>query len=144
MGMPGLGMAEMQMGEMEMVQGEIMFDGGMMQNGYGMGYGVGYGTAGIIATEEALLMAETAYVCMGLGCSYPCCARRCQPGCMLPCCRKQVVMVSNSNQQYQQPMVSNQQYQQQINQQVYPQNQGLNQINQQQIKPIFTGSIYHQ
>lgn len=63
-------------------------DVGMMQNGMGMGYGPGYGTVGLVAVEEALLLAETGYVCMGIGCTYPCCVRRCAPGCMLPCCRK--------------------------------------------------------
>lgn len=118
-------------------------DVGMMQNGMGMGYGPGYGTAGIIAAEEALLLAETGYVCMGIGCRYPCCVRRCAPGCMLPCCRKEVLIVNN--QQYNRPVV----YQQQgypiqpqiINQPLYVQNQGFNSQN---IKPIFSGSIYKQ
>lgn len=83
---------------------------------------------------------------MGVGCTYPCCYRRCGPGCMLPCCRKEVVV--GSNQQYNRPVVYTQQQgypsqQLQINQQqqMYAQNQGFN---QQTLKPIFTGSIYKQ
>ncbi len=32
---------------------------------------------------------------MGVGCTYPCCVRRCAPGCLLPCCQKKVVIVNN-------------------------------------------------
>jgi hypothetical protein len=53
-------------------------------------------------------MAETACVCMGVGCTRPCCVRRCAPGCMLPCCQKQVIMVNN-NQKYMQPNLNFQQ-----------------------------------
>lgn len=32
-----------------MVQGEVLMDMGMMQNGMGMGYGPGYGAVGLVA-----------------------------------------------------------------------------------------------
>lgn len=69
---------------------------------------------------------------------------------MLPCCRKEVVVVSNTNQQYNKPVVYNQQVyqnqQQQLNQQVHAQHQIQNftQVNQQQVNQIFIGSIYRQ
>jgi hypothetical protein len=93
-------------------------------------------------------MAETAYVCMGIGCTYPCCVRRCAPGCLLPCCTKTVVVVNN--QQYTKPVVYAQPVMNRpINQQgtfyliLVLATQGFNQP-MQQLKPIFTGPIYRQ
>lgn len=111
MGMPGLGMADMQMGQMEMMQGNTLMQVGMMENGmgyggYGMGYGVGMGM-GVMAAEGALIAASTAaLVCMGVGCTYPCCVRRCAPGCVLPCCQKKIMVVNNKPVVYTQPVMN--------------------------------------
>jgi len=80
---------------------------------------------------------------MGVGCTYPCCVRRCGPGCILPCCRKEVLV--GFNQQFNKPVVYTQKQgylsQQFQKQKMYVQNKVFN---QQALKPIFTGSIYKQ
>jgi hypothetical protein len=107
--MPGLGMTEMQMGQMEMMQGETLMQVGMMENamygGYGMGYGMGMGT--VVAAETAIIAAETAaLVCMGVGCTRACCVRVCAPGCLLPCCQKKIMIVNNKPVVYTQPVMN--------------------------------------
>lgn len=79
-------------------------------------------------------------MCMGLGCTYACCVKRCPPNCMLSCCRKQVVIAQNQKPvvYVQQPNVVTQQVVYQNN------NQGFNGMNGQQVQQFYGGPLYKQ
>ena len=67
--MPVLGAMEMGIGAMEIAEGENLVGLSMMENNYGCGYGLE------TAVDLAVDLAVMDYVCMGIGCTYPCCRR---------------------------------------------------------------------